>query len=161
MILFVSEWIFDENGNMETRQQPTDSYAQLLQLCNLAQAKVYLDHVIQTVHKCPVSLPLATINAILHGRFMWSDDTSPEAFSIFACFPPEPSTISTHHADNFLAMQLKSAKVHSLSNSEVSRSMKVILKVPRTEHQLAKFIGAHSLWIPSHHPPCRPKCPHP
>jgi hypothetical protein len=35
--------------------------------------------------------------AILHGRFTWSDDTSPEAFSVFACFPPNlpPSTLST------------------------------------------------------------------
>jgi hypothetical protein len=147
MILFVSEPTYDDTGNMETRHQPTDSYAQLLQLGNVAQAKLHLDHVIQTVHKCPASLPLATVNAILHGRFTWSDDTSPEAFSVFACFPPEPSAVNTQHADDFLAMQLKSAEGHGLSDSDVSRSTKVILKVPRTEHQLAEFIGAFALLL--------------
>jgi hypothetical protein len=131
MILFVSEWTFDKTSKIEICQQPTNSYDQLLQLGNVAQAKLHLDHMIQTIHKCPVSLPLATVNAILHGRFTWSNDTSPEAFSVFACFPLEPSAINTHHADDFLAMQLKSAKGHGLSNLAVSRRKKVILKVPR------------------------------
>jgi hypothetical protein len=110
----------------------------------VAQAKLNLDHILQTVHKCPVSLPLATVNAILYGRFTWSDETTPEAFSIFACFQSEPSAVGTH-SDDYLALQLKSSEGLGLSDADVSQSTKVILRIPRTEHQLAEFIGAFAL----------------
>jgi hypothetical protein len=71
MILFVSKRteVEDDAGDihLEVRPKPTDSHTQLLQLGNVAQVKLHLDHIIQTVHKCLVSLPLATVNAILHG----------------------------------------------------------------------------------------------
>jgi hypothetical protein len=150
MILFVSERIQveDNSGDIhwEVRPQPTDPYTQLLQLGNVAQAKLHLDHIIQTIHKCPVSLPIATVNAILHGRFTWSEETNPEAFSIFACFSPEPSAVDTH-SDDYLALQLKSAEGQGLSDTDVSRSTKVILRVPCMEHQLAEFIGAFALLL--------------
>jgi hypothetical protein len=150
MILFVSERVAveDDSGDvhLDIRPKPTDDYSQLLQLGNVAQAKMHLDHIIQTVHKCPVSLPLATVNAILHGRFTWSEETNPEAFSIFACFAPEPSAVSAE-ADDFLALQLKSAEGMGLSDGDVSRSTKVVHRIPRTEHQLAEFIGAFALLL--------------
>jgi hypothetical protein len=138
MILFASEPLEteDDNGNptLVTRTQPVDSYAQLICLGNVAQAKLHLDNVIMVKHKCPVSLPIATVNAIINGRFTWSDHSSPEAFSIFACFKPGPSTISTD-SDDFLALQLKSSEGQGLSDADVARSTKVTLRIPNNEHQ--------------------------
>jgi hypothetical protein len=49
--------------------------------------------------------------------------------------------------DDYLAMQLKSAEGQGLSDSDVSRSTKVTLRIPHNEHQLAEFIGAFSLLL--------------
>jgi hypothetical protein len=95
-------------------------------------------------HKCPVSLPIATVNAIVNGRFTWSDHSSPEAFSIFACFKPGPSTISTD-SDDFLALQLKSSEGQGLSDADVARSTKVTLRIPNDEYQLGEFVGAFAI----------------
>jgi hypothetical protein len=68
MILFASEPLEadDDTGNpvLVNRTTPVESYARLIRLGNVAQAKLHLDNVIMVKHKCPVSLPLATINAI-------------------------------------------------------------------------------------------------
>ena len=66
MILFASEPITDEVNTECT--QPVDSYTHLLQLRNVTQAKIHLNHMLQVVHKFPVNLPYLTINAILNGH---------------------------------------------------------------------------------------------
>jgi hypothetical protein len=101
-----------------------DSYAQLLSLGNVAQAKLHLDVTIQTQHKCPISLPLAMVNAIQNGCLTWSDHSNPEALSIFACFKPGTSALGTS-SDEFLALQLKSTKGKGLSDADVTQSTKV------------------------------------
>jgi hypothetical protein len=148
MLLFASEPVTvtddEDTFTMGPRTQPIDSYTQLLSLGNVAQAKLHLDVTLQTQHKCPVSLPLATVNVILNGRLTWSDHTNPEAFSIFACFKPGASAMGTS-SDEFLALQLKSAEGKGLSDVDVARSTKVELRAPTDVHELGEFIGAFAL----------------
>jgi len=148
MILFASEPAeTDADTDIFTiapRLQPVSSYAKLLALGNVAQAKLHLDLAIQTRHKCPISLPLATVNAILNGRLTWSDHTNPEAFSIFACFKPGALAINTT-SDEFLALQLKSSEGKGLSDADVARSTRVEHRAPRDVHELGEFIGAFAL----------------
>jgi hypothetical protein len=148
MILFASEPLEadDDTGNpvLVNRTTPVESYARLIRLGNVAQAKLYLDKVIMVKHKCPVSLPLATVNAIMNGRLTWSDHSNPEAFSIFACFKPGPSVIGAD-SDDFLALQLKSSEGQGLSDSDVARSTKVMLRIPKDEHQLGEFVSAFTI----------------
>jgi hypothetical protein len=110
----------------------------------LPKAKIHLNHTLQVVHKCPVNLPYSTINAILNGRLTWADQTNPEAFSVFSCFKPGPSTTDTS-SDDFLALQLKSAEGKGLSDADVARSTKVIHRIPHDEHQLGEFIASFAL----------------
>jgi hypothetical protein len=149
MILFASEpqTISDDNDTftMGPRTQLVASYAKLLSLGNVAQAKLHLDVTLQTQHKCPISLPLATVNAILNGRLTWSDHTNPKAFSIFACFKPGASALVGTSSDEFLALQLKRAKGKGLSDADIARSTKVEHRVPTNVHELGEFIGAFSL----------------
>jgi hypothetical protein len=148
MILFASEpeGVHDapDSFTMNPRSQPVASYAKLLALGNVSQAKLHLDLAIQTRHKCPISLPLATVNAILNGRLTWSDHTNPEAFSIFACFKPGAQAVSTT-SDEFLALQLKSSEGKGLSDSDVARSTKIEHRAPRDVHELGEFMGAFAL----------------
>jgi hypothetical protein len=111
----------------------------------VAQAKLHLDVTLQTQHKCPVSLPLAMVNAILNGRLTWSDHTNPKAFSIFSCFKPGASALVGTSSNEFLALQLKSAKGKGLSDADIARSTKVEHRVPTNVHELGEFIGAFSL----------------
>jgi hypothetical protein len=159
MILFASEPMEVEDAlgalSTEPRTQPVESYAQLLRLGNVAQAKLHLDHVLQVVHKCPVSLPMATVNAILNGRLTWSDHTNPEAFSVFACFKPGPSAVGTAH-DDFLALQLKSSEGQGLSEADVIRSTKVTFRAPQDEHQLESSSVRSASFCPSFLDPMPP-----
>ena len=106
MILFASEPTTNDVDADCTKL--VDSYTRLLQLGNVAQAKIHLDHMLQVVHKCPVNLPYSTMNTVLNGHLTWADQTNPEACSIFSCFKPGPSATDTS-SNNFLALQLKSA----------------------------------------------------
>jgi hypothetical protein len=148
MILFASEPLTDDNdaGNPihVTRTRPVESYARLICLGNVAQAKLHLNNVIMVKQKCPVSLPIATVNAIINCRFTWSDHSNPEAFSIFACFKPGPSAVGAD-SDDFLALQLKSSEGQGLSDSDIARSTKVQLRIPHDEHQLGEFVGAFAI----------------
>lgn len=75
VVLYISEPIdTDVDGD---RTQPVDSYAHLLQLGNLAQAKIHFDHTLQVVHKCPINLPYLMVNTTLNGCLTWADQTNP------------------------------------------------------------------------------------
>jgi hypothetical protein len=142
MILFTSEPITDDVDTERT--QPVDSYTRLLQLGNIAQAKIHLNHMLQVVHKCLVNLPYSTVNAILNSHLTWADQTNPEAFSVFSCFKPDLSTTDTS-SDDFLALQLKSAEGKGLSDADIAHSTKVIHRIPHDENQLGKFIAGFAL----------------
>ncbi len=151
MILHASEPLADDltddNGDPVTeRTSPVDTYSALLDQKTTAEVKQYLDHYLNDVKQCAANIPMATCQAILMGKFRWSNIESPEAFSVLACFHSAADGVNSNEI-NAMELQMKAVEGVGLSDADVLKATKLVLAAPKTIDDLAKQLSVLAMLL--------------
>ena len=144
MILFCSGTILAVTEHGETvetpRTRPVESYVELLNTTTSARAHSHVNENLTLIHKCPVNIPLSTVVAMTSGRFLRVNATRPGAWSAFCCFPFHSSATAEADDSEAIALHLKSTEGKGLSETDVSRSTKIVHSAPIDTDELGYFI---------------------